>query len=106
MEGAQRRLLQALTVLAVLVLVIQGLTGASDLALFAMPFLILVGLLVSGRFIGEERILDRWGRARFVRAARRPRLRWQGVEERPLASLLERSVPIERGPPALACQSA
>jgi hypothetical protein len=106
MEGAQRRLLQGLAVLAVLVVVIQGLTGASELALYATPCLVLVGLLVSGRFIGEERILDRWGRAGFVRAARPLRLRWRGVQERPLASLLERSVDIERGPPALAAQPA
>jgi hypothetical protein len=106
MEGAQRRLLQGLTILAVLVVALQGLTGIGELALYAMPFLILVGLLISGRFIGEERLLERWGRGRSERVVRPLRVRWHGLSERPLASLLERCVPIERGPPALALHTA
>lgn len=106
MEGKQRRLLLGLTALAVLVMAVQGLTGASELALYAMPFLLMVGLLVSGRFIGEQRILERWGRAGPARAARPLRVRWRGLPERPPASLLERSAAFERAPPALAAQPA
>ena len=53
---------------------------------------------MSGRYVGEERILAR-------RLAPRPRLRaarqsWARLPERPLTSLLERSPRLLRGPPA------
>ena len=67
--------------------------------LYGGPLLFITGLLLSGRFIGEERILARRRRSRrrgcAPRASRGPRLR-----ERPLASLLERSPRLLRGPPA------
>jgi hypothetical protein len=95
----QRALLALLGCAALVVMGMQGLTGDSQLALYAAPFLLLLGLLLSGRFIGEEVILAR----RIRVAARRPRplpRRWATLPERPLASLLERSARLERGPPA------
>ena len=88
---AQRALLALLGCVTLVVMAMQGLTGVSQLALYAAPFLLLLGLLLSGRFIGEEAIL-----ARRLRPLPR---RWAALPERPLASLLERSVRLERGPP-------
>ena len=65
---------------------------------YAGPFLLLIGLLLSGRFIGEEAILARRAAARA--RLRPPARRWSAVRERPLASLLERSTRQLRGPPA------
>lgn len=95
----QRVLLAVLGCVALAVMAMQGLTGVSQLALYAAPFLLLLGLLLSGRFIGEEAILARRARAAAPRLRPRPR-RWATLPERPLASLLERSVRLERGPPA------
>jgi hypothetical protein len=106
MEGSQRRVLRWLTLLAMLAVAVQAVTGANEVSLYAMPLLLIVGLLVSGRFIGEERILERWRRSAPCHAVRRVRVRWRGVPERPLVSLRERSAPIERGPPALAVHRA
>ena len=83
---------------AVLLAAVMGATGSFELVLYGGPLLFLTGLLLSGRFIGEERILAR-------RAAPAPRLRaarqtWARLRERPLASLLERSPRRPRGPPA------
>ena len=36
-----------------------GLIDVAELALYASPFLLLAGLLLSGRFVGEETILRR-----------------------------------------------
>ena len=94
-----RVLLLLLGSAALLIAVAQGVSGLGDLAFFAGPFLILLGLLLSGRFIGEEAIL---ARRRPAPARLRPvRARWSLVRERPLASLLERSTRLLRGPPAL-----
>lgn len=94
-----RALLLLLGFAALLVAALQGLTGVTELVFYAAPFLLVVGLLLSGRFIGEEAIL-----ARRVPAAPRPRpvaRRWPTERERPLTSLLERSTRLLRGPPAL-----
>jgi hypothetical protein len=93
-----RALLLLLGFAALVVAAVQGLTGVTELVFYAGPFLLVVGLLLSGRFIGEEAIL-----ARRVVAARLPRparRRWSPVRERPLTSLLERSTRQLRGPPA------
>ena len=71
---------------------------ATELLFYAAPFLLVLCLLLAGRYIGEERILAR-------RAAPTPRLRaerrsWARLPERSLASLLERSPRLQRGPPA------
>jgi hypothetical protein len=76
---------------------VQGLTGIQELVFYGGPFLLLIGLLLSGRFIGEDAILAR--RTVLVRL-RAPARRWTRVLERPLASLLERSTRQLRGPPA------
>lgn len=95
----QRALLALLGCVALAIAAMQGLTGIAHLALYAAPFLLLLGLLLSGRFIGEEAILARRLRAAAPRPRPLPR-RWAALPERPLASLLERSVRLERGPPA------
>ena len=100
---SQRGLLALLGCAAIAVAAMQGLTGVSELALYAAPFLLLLGLLLSGRFIGEEAILARRVRA-AVRLRPLPR-RWAALPERPLVSLLERSARSERGPPAV-CPAA
>jgi len=83
---------------AVVLAALMGFTGATELVLYGGPLLFITGLLLSGRFIGEERILAR----RRVAPARQraARLSWARLRERPFASLLERSAHFERGPPA------
>lgn len=102
MEGSQRRLLRWLTLIAALAVLVQALTGATELALYATPVLLLFGLLASGRFIAENRIVRRWRGARPARRARPVRAGWAHGRERALVSQLERRVRSERGPPALA----
>jgi hypothetical protein len=76
--------------------------GGSDVVLYLAPFLLVAGLLLSGRYVGEERILA------FRRARSVPKLRaalgrgWSSLHELPLASLIERTPRTLRGPPALA----
>jgi hypothetical protein len=97
-----RALLLLLGCAALALTVVQGLTGMEPLVLYAGPFLLLVGLLLSGRFVGEEAILARRA-ARLVPPVARPRARrWSIALERTPASLLERAVPLLRGPPAVA----
>jgi hypothetical protein len=96
---SHRALLTLLGCAALAVAAAQGLTGVSELALYAAPFLLLLGLLLSGRFVGEEAILAR-------RVAAAPRLRplprrWPSRRQRALVSLLERSPRLERGPPVV-----
>jgi|SRR5690242_5149407 len=93
-----RALLFLLGSAALTIAAAQGVTGASDLAFFAAPLLVILGLLLSGRFVGEQAILARLQPAPVRR--RRARARWSPVRERPLASLLERSTRLLRGPPA------
>ena len=99
-----RALLLILGCAALALTALQGLTGMQELVFYGGPFLLLIGLLLSGRFIGEEAIL-----ARRVVAPARPRpacRRWSPVRERPLASLLERSTRQLRGPPGQALRLA
>ena len=92
-----RALLFLLGCAALALAAVQGLTGMEELVFYAGPFLLLIGLLLSGRFIGEDAILAR--RPVLVRL-RAPTRRWTPVLERSLASLLERSTRQLRGPPA------
>src|SRR4051795_3153521 len=95
-----RALLVILGCAALAIAAVQGLTGTQELVFYAGPFLLLIGLLLSGRFIGEEAIL-----ARHAVPPARPRpvrRHWSPVRERPLASLLERSTRQLRGPPVQA----
>ena len=94
-----RGLLLILGSAALALTALQGLTGVQDLVLYAGPFLLVLGLLLSGRFLGEEAILARRqapGRPRPVRR------RWSPVIEHAPASLLERSTRQLRGPPVAA----
>ena len=95
---AERRALMLLAAAAVLLAAVMGATGSFELVLYGGPLLFLTGLLLSGRFIGEERILAR--RAAPATRPRAARQTWARLRERPLASLLERSTSLLRGPPA------
>jgi hypothetical protein len=95
---AERRALMLLAAAAVLLAAVMELTGSFDLMLYGGPALLIAGFLLSGRYVGEERILAR-------RIAPPPRLRaarqsWSHLRERALTSLLERTPRLERGPPA------
>jgi hypothetical protein len=93
-----RRFLLVLAAVAALVALLQGLTGVTDLALYTAPLLLVVTLLLGGRFVGEDWIAARRRvRPRRVRPAAR---RWSRARDRALASLLERGATQLRGPPA------
>src|SRR5215217_7784996 len=99
-----RALLVLLGCAASALMALQGLTGMQELVFYAGPFLLLIGLLLSGRFIGEEAIL-----ARHATPAPKPRplaKRCSPVRERTPASLLERSTRQLRGPPVQALHLA
>jgi hypothetical protein len=104
-HGPQRRFLLCLTALAALCVAAQAITGISELALYMTPVFLLAALLLSGRYVGEERIVARCRAA--VAIARRPRpraARWRTV--RALRSQhLEGSFAV-RGPPALLAPAA
>jgi len=74
--------------------------GASDIALYALPFLVLVALLLTGRFVGEERILAIRRGIRVGRARRGVR-RWQAARPAHGRSLFARAPRSFRGPPAV-----
>src|SRR4051812_1113297 len=90
--------LGAAFVLALAVLnVLTGRASAEEMALYAAPFLVVAALLLSGRYVGEERIL------RVYRALARPRRRaaqrWPAAPELALCAALERASWSLRGPP-------
>jgi hypothetical protein len=99
-EGNQRRFLVCMTVFALLAAVAQGVSGMSELALYLTPLFLIAALLLSGRYVGERKIVQRWRANMPHRRPRRVRGRWQAVSETPLVSLLERSPRLDRGPPA------
>ena len=99
MEGLQRRFVGCLTALAVLSAVAQGLSGMSELVLYLTPLFLIAALLLCGRYIAEESIVRRW-RGALPRRRRRTTSRWHAILEIPLASQLERSPRVSRGPPA------
>jgi hypothetical protein len=101
-DGVQRRFLACLTALAALAALAQGVSGVGELALYLTPLFLIAALLLCGRYVAEERIVRRWRASVQARRPRRERGRWRAVAERPLASLLERSPRLERGPPARA----
>jgi hypothetical protein len=73
--------------------------GGAGFALSALPFLALVALLVSGRFVGEERILA-FHRERRAPLRRRPTAaRWHRPRPPRVRSLFARSPRTLRGPP-------
>jgi hypothetical protein len=91
--------INAVLVLASIVVgAVAGLAGAAEVALFAAPFLLIAGLLLSGRYVGEDRIL---AARRTPPPARRGRAqRWPTRRELPFSSALERAPRSLRGPPA------
>jgi hypothetical protein len=79
--------------------VVAGNASAVEMALYAAPFLAIVGLLASGRYVAEERILALYRAQPHVRrrsvARRRPSL-----AELPFSAGLKRAPWSLRGPPA------
>jgi hypothetical protein len=98
MYGAQRRFFSWMTVGAALFCVAPVALGAPDLGLALAPALLVYGLLVCGRYVGEERILARRGAARPP-LRRAPRRLPRAAPARPIASLRHRRPRLERGPP-------
>jgi hypothetical protein len=88
-----------LGVAAVAVALLQGLSGITDLALYCAPLFLVVGLLLGGRFVGEERILARWAAA-LPRRRTRTLPAWPQGRDRALSTLLEHAACTLRGPPA------
>jgi hypothetical protein len=97
----QRRFLAAMATLALACALLQAVTGDVRLVLHLTPLFLIGGLLLAGRYVGEERIVARWRAALTRRPPRPVRVRWQPRAERALASLLERSPRLLRGPPAV-----
>lgn len=99
-HARHRRFFAVMAVLAAVIALLQGVSGLTDLVLYAGPVLLLAGLLFCGRFVGEERVISRLRRT--AAPARRPRVRarWPRVPARTLASLLAHDPRDERGPPA------
>jgi hypothetical protein len=93
---SHRSHISALVVLAVVV----GIAAGIGVALFALPVVLIAALLVSGRYVGEERILA--FRARIaLRRPRAPKLRWGLARPLAIRSLFARSPRTLRGPPRL-----
>ncbi len=89
-----------LVVLAALVVIAVG--GAVDVALYAAPFLVLLALLINGRFVGEDCILA-YHQARAGHTLRPALSRgWLPGSPDLAASLFARVPRTLRGPPALA----
>jgi hypothetical protein len=105
--GPQRRFLLCLTALAVLCVAVQGVTGVTELTLYLTPLFLIAGLLLSGRYVGEDRIVARWRAAVAVRRpCRRTSVRWRPRAVHALRSqLIEASFGV-RGPPALLAPAA
>jgi hypothetical protein len=100
-DRLQRRFLACLTAFAVLAAIAQGVSGATDLVLFLTPLFLIAALLLSGRYVAEDRIVRRW-RAAVARTVRRARSRWHTVvEASPRLRHVHGPRP-QRGPPALA----
>jgi xanthosine utilization system XapX-like protein len=75
-----------------------GVPGALDVVLYAAPLLVIAALLLSGRFIGEERILAAY---RALPRARRVAVSWPRLPSLAFGSALERAPWSLRGPPAV-----
>ena len=98
MPGPQRSFLIRLTALAAACAALQAVTGISDLALTLTPLFLIAALLLSGRYLGEERIVARWHDAARRPASRR-RQRWRPRAVLALRSILEHGAVGVRGPP-------
>jgi len=104
---SRRRLLIALGAAFVLALAIVnvavGNATATDMALYAAPFVAVVALLASGRYVGEERILAVY-RSQPRRRRSSASRRWPAIPEQPFSAGIERAPWTLRGPPACAAR--
>ena len=105
MQARDRRILGALAAVTAVLALAQGLTGLAELALYASPFLLLAGLLLSGRFVGEDTILRRRAAAPALRR-RRERTGWPRLVAVAPSLVPVHDPRIERGPPATATAAA
>ena len=78
--------------------VLSGRASVGEMALYAAPFVAIVGLLLSGRYVGEERILAAY--RTLPRPRRRSVSRRRPGHELPFSAALERAPWSLRGPPA------
>jgi heme A synthase len=99
-DRRQRRFLACLTLMALGCLVLQAVTGETQLVLHLTPLFLLVSLLLSGHYVAEERIVAAWLALRPP-ATRGRRARWALPRNAAVVSLLDRSPLCRRGPPAL-----
>jgi hypothetical protein len=97
--GPQRSFLLRLTALAAVCAALQAVSGVHDLVLTLTPLFLLAALLLSGRYIGEERIVARWHGATRRPASRRRAQRWRPRAVLALRSILEPGSVGVRGPP-------
>jgi hypothetical protein len=95
---SQRRFFVGMTVLAMACFAVPLALDAADLTLACVPALLIFGLLLCGRYVGEERILARRSVVQ-PRARRAPRRVARPASERALVSLFSRRELLERGPP-------
>ena len=101
----QRRFLIFLTALAVLAAALQAVTGVGQLVLYLTPLFLIAALLLSGHYLGEDRIVARW-RASAPPKPRRDAQRWHPRAVLPLRSVFEHGSFGVRGPPALLAPAA
>jgi hypothetical protein len=97
MYRPQRRFFSCMTAVATLCCVAPVALGVPGVGLALTPVLLLAGLLLCGRYVGERRILAI--RRALLRARRAPRRLPRPAPGRPLVSLLARRARVERGPP-------
>jgi hypothetical protein len=97
--GLQRRFLMCLGALAAGCAVVQAVTGVS-VALYLTPLFLIVALLLSGRFIGEHRIVARWRRSAVPARSQRGPQRWRPRPVPAPRSVLQQGSFGVRGPPA------
>jgi hypothetical protein len=96
-----RRTFVFMAVLAVICAGAQALLGEPELALYLTPLFLIGGMLLAGRYVGEERLVARLRAARSRPGRRRAGRRWaRAVDAVALTSLLARSPRTLRGPPA------
>jgi hypothetical protein len=99
LPAPQRSFLLRLTALAAACAALQAVTGIHDLALTLTPLFLIAALLLSGRYIGEERIVARWHGAACRPAPRRRVQHWRPRAVLALRSILEPGSVGVRGPP-------
>ena len=74
-----------------------GMTDPLMALLYWSPVVVIIGMLLARRFVGESKILARLQARRAV--PRAPRRRWSHLRDRALSSVAERTTQHLRGPP-------